>query len=108
MDGRRAALLLIICGLGVSRAHPARNHLKLTWRCTVIGSTADGHPFVGQLPGKPNHFILAGYNGAGMPLVFLTAKGIAKMIREDVPFEQSGVPRIFKVTEERLRKDVEP
>ncbi len=43
-----------------------------------------------------------------MPLVFLTAKGIAKMIREDVPFEQSGIPRIFKVTEERLKKDVEP
>ena len=43
-----------------------------------------------------------------MTLAFLTAKGIAKMIREDVPFEDSGIPRVFKLTEERLRKDIEP
>ena len=43
-----------------------------------------------------------------MHLIFLTGKGIAKMIREDVPFEQSGIPRIFKTTEERLMKDIEP
>jgi len=43
-----------------------------------------------------------------MPHIFLTAKGIAKMIREDAAFEKSGIPRIFKITEERLRKDVQP
>jgi len=31
-----------------------------------------------------------------MPLIFWTAEGIAKMIREDVPFEQSDIPKNFK------------
>lgn len=41
-----------------------------------------------------------------MPVIFTTAKGIARMIREDVPFEESGIPRIFKTTGERLKSDV--
>jgi hypothetical protein len=28
------------------------------------------------------------------------------MIRENVEFEDSGIPRIFKTTEDRLKKDV--
>lgn len=41
-----------------------------------------------------------------MPIIFLAAKGIAKMIREGTPFENSGIPRIFKTTEARLKQDV--
>jgi hypothetical protein len=74
----------------------------------VIGKTADGLPHCGRVPGQDNHFILAGFNGAGMPHIFLTAKGIARMIREDMPFEQSGIPRIFKTTVERLKENVKP
>ncbi|TVY20161.1 Gamma-glutamylputrescine oxidoreductase [Lachnellula arida] len=73
----------------------------------IIGYTSDSWPHCGKIPGQENRFILAGYNGAGMPLIFLTAKGIARMIREDLPFEESGIPRIFKTTEERLKLDVE-
>ncbi|TVY78531.1 Gamma-glutamylputrescine oxidoreductase [Lachnellula suecica] len=72
----------------------------------VIGYTADSWPHCGKVHGQENHYVLAGYNGAGMPVIFLAAKGISKMIREDVPFEESGIPRIFKVTEKRLEKDV--
>lgn len=43
-----------------------------------------------------------------MPLISLIAKGIAKMIRENVPFEESGIPTFFRVTEERLKKDAFP
>ncbi len=102
--------LLITYGLGVSSppASPFNDGRKLTLKREVIGHTADGYPFCGKVPGKDNHFVLAGYNGGGMPLIFLTAKGIAKMIREDVPFEAGGIPMIFKITEERLKKDVEP
>ncbi|KAH6684139.1 FAD dependent oxidoreductase [Halenospora varia] len=74
----------------------------------IIGYTIDGWPHCGKVPDQGNHFILAGYNGAGMPLIFLTAKGIARMIMDDVPFEESGIPRIFKTTQERLQKDVSP
>lgn len=39
-----------------------------------------------------------------MSLIFLTAEGIAKMIRDDATFEDSGIPRIFEATEERMRQ----
>jgi glycine/D-amino acid oxidase-like deaminating enzyme len=74
------------------------NLQKLTIRYEVIDYTADGCPFCGKVLGKDNHFVLAGFNGAGMPLIFLAAKGIAKMIKEDALFEESGIPRIFKTT----------
>lgn len=41
-----------------------------------------------------------------MAFSFLSAKAIAKMALDDVPFDQSGVemPNLFKTTEERLRQ----
>ena len=38
--------------------------------------------------------------------IFFSAKGVAKMVREGVSFEDSGILRIFKPTEERLVGDV--
>lgn len=72
----------------------------------VMGITADSFPHVGQVPGKKNHFILAGFNGSGMSMILLTAKGVAKMVREDVAFEKSGIPRLFKTTQSRLKLEV--
>ncbi|KUJ21530.1 FAD dependent oxidoreductase [Mollisia scopiformis] len=74
----------------------------------IMGNTADSFPHVGQVPGQPNHFILAGFNGSGMSMIFLTAKGVAKMVRDDVAFEESGIPRLFKTTESRLKLEVKP
>lgn len=72
----------------------------------VMGSTADTWPYCGKVPGQENHFVLAGYNGSGMGLAFLVAKGIAKMLRENAPFEETGIPRVFEATGERLMQDV--
>ena len=58
------------------------------------------------MPGKENQFIIAGFNGAGMLHIFLRAKGVAKMVRKGGSFEDIGIPRIFKPTEERLVGDV--
>jgi hypothetical protein len=82
--------------------------MRLILRRKVIGHTADGCPFCGHVPGKGNPIVLTVYNGGTMPLIFWTVEGIAKMIREDVPFEQSGILKNFKITEERLKKDIEP
>lgn len=85
---------------------------RLSFECLLIecylvmGITADALPHCGKVPGKENQFILAGFNGAGMLHIFLSAKGIAKMVRSGVPFEESGMPRIFKSTEKRLVDDV--
>jgi glycine/D-amino acid oxidase-like deaminating enzyme len=73
---------------------------------SVIGTTADGFPHCGKVPGKENQYILAGFNGSGMSHIFLSAKGVAKMVREGASFEESGMPRIFKTTEERLKSNV--
>jgi hypothetical protein len=43
-----------------------------------------------------------------MSMIFLTAKGIAKMVKDDIPFEESGIPSIFKTSETRLELEVHP
>lgn len=68
----------------------------------IMGYTSDLQPHVGAVPGRPNQYILAGFNGHGMPVIFLTAKGIAEMIRDGKTFEETGLPRVYKTTEERL------
>ncbi|KAK2787644.1 hypothetical protein FQN52_007135 [Onygenales sp. PD_12] len=72
----------------------------------VMGFTTDLFPHVGPVPGKPNQYILAGFSGHGMPMAFLTGKGIAKMIRdENLPFEKTGIPRLYRTTQKRLDSD---
>jgi hypothetical protein len=67
-----------------------------------MGVTPDGYPHVGALPGKEGQYVCVGFNGAGNPHIFFSAKGVADMIMEGKGFEEVGVPRIFKVTEERI------
>lgn len=64
--------------------------------------TADMMPHIGEVPSKPGQFVMAGFNGHGMPLIFLSSKGLAKMLLDGVPFEQTGIPRLFKTTAERV------
>jgi glycine/D-amino acid oxidase-like deaminating enzyme len=67
-----------------------------------MGYTADSLPHVGRVPNKPGQLIIAGFNGHGMPQVFLSAKGIANMVVRGVEFEDTGLPRLFKTTQARL------
>lgn len=62
-------------------------------------------PHIGEVPSKPGQFIIGGFNGHGMPLIFLSSKGLAKMILDGAPFEETGIPRLFKTTAERLASD---
>jgi glycine/D-amino acid oxidase-like deaminating enzyme len=67
-----------------------------------MGYTSDDLPHVGKVPGKPGRFVIAGFNGHGMPQIFLSAKGVAQMIVKDTEFEETAIPRIFKATQARL------
>lgn len=71
---------------------------------TVMGSTPEGFPHVGKIPGKENQWVLAGFNGGGNATTFLCAKAVAKMVLEGVAFGETGVgvPRDFETTEKRL------
>jgi len=72
----------------------------------VMGYSYDSHPHVGPVPGRPGQWIVAGFNGHGMPVVWHSARGLAKMMQEDGggSFAESGVPALFETNEERIRR----
>lgn len=69
-----------------------------------MGATPDGVPHVGQVPGTENQWILAGFNGGGMPLIFTSARGVADMVCNSVSFQETGILEMFETTAERLDK----
>lgn len=76
--------------------------LKSMWT-GIQGITPDGLPHVGEVPGSGGRqYILAGFNGGGMAMILLCAQGVAKMVSQGVPYEESGLPWYFKSSRERL------
>lgn len=71
-----------------------------------MGYSSDHLPHIGAVPGKPGQMILAGFTGHGMPEIFLSAKGIAKMIVNDSPFSETGVPSLYQTSQARLDRKV--
>jgi hypothetical protein len=49
--------------------------------------------------------VIAGFNGGGNAFILLSALGLAKMVLHGLLFEETGIPMVFKTTEERLKKD---
>ncbi|QKX53265.1 uncharacterized protein TRUGW13939_00341 [Talaromyces rugulosus] len=68
----------------------------------VMGYSYDSHPHIGSVPNKPGQYINAGFNGHGMPVIWLSAKGLAKMIAHGAPFEKCGIPRLFQTSQLRI------
>ncbi|KAJ5138690.1 FAD dependent oxidoreductase [Penicillium bovifimosum] len=69
----------------------------------IMGYSRDKIPRLGPIPGRPGMFIMAGWTGHGMPQIFLAAKGMADMVVNDVPFHETGLPRVFEETADRLQ-----
>lgn len=68
-----------------------------------MGYTEDSLPHVGLVAGEPDHYIMAGFNGSGMSMIYLVARGIARMVRDGVSFEETGLPAVFKTVPERMK-----
>lgn len=74
----------------------------------IMGYSFDSNPHIGAVPSRPGQFILAGFNGHGMPVIWLGAKGLAKIIvadresAETLPFSETGVPRLFQTSQVRI------
>ncbi|KEF54253.1 uncharacterized protein A1O9_09419 [Exophiala aquamarina CBS 119918] len=73
----------------------------------VMGYSFDSNPHIGSVPSKPGQFILAGFNGHGMPVIWLGAKGLAKMVLaervgEKLPFSDTGIPTLFQTSQFRI------
>lgn len=67
-----------------------------------MGYSADGFPFVGEVPDKPNAYICAGFSGHGMPQAFLSARAVADMIVAGKKIEEVDLPRVYWSTKERF------
>lgn len=71
-------------------------------RMTVMSYTSDFMPHIGVVPDTPSQYILAGFSGHGMPQILLACKALAAMVIDDITYEQTGLPMMFKTTKERL------
>ncbi|KAI0416790.1 FAD dependent oxidoreductase [Xylaria grammica] len=70
----------------------------------IMGYTSDDLPHVGAVPGKKGLYVCAGFIGHGMPNVLLSAKAVAKLLQDDTPLTESGVPACYETSSERLRE----
>jgi glycine/D-amino acid oxidase-like deaminating enzyme len=68
----------------------------------IMGATADGRPFVGEVPGMKGVWISAGFNGHGMVLCLKSAEALVHMLSGGKSLE--WFPESFLITEERLHK----
>ena len=68
----------------------------------IIGYSYDTRPHIGPVPERSGQFILAGFNGHGMPVIWLAAKELARIVLDDIPFEKTAIPRLFKTTQSRI------
>lgn len=67
-----------------------------------MGYSADGFPFVGEVPRKSNAYICAGFSGHGMPQAFLSARAVADMITYGTKVEGVDLPRVYRSSKERF------
>jgi glycine/D-amino acid oxidase-like deaminating enzyme len=67
----------------------------------VMGYSDDGFPYVGPVSGKPGQFICAGFNGHGMPQIFLSAKAIAEMVLMGATPQEAGLPLPYWTSSDR-------
>jgi len=70
----------------------------------VMGYSFDDLPHVGEVPGRDGMFVLAGWNGHGMPTAWRSGEGVARMVARGMAFEETGMPRLFKTTRERIKR----
>lgn len=70
-----------------------------------MGYSSDRLPQVGTVPDRPSIFIMAGFTGHVMPQIFLTARGLVNLVHYEKRFDASGIPRLFKETKERLKRE---
>jgi glycine/D-amino acid oxidase-like deaminating enzyme len=72
-----------------------------------MGYSDDGFPYVDAVHGKPGQYICAGFNGHGMPQIFLSAKAIAEMVLLGTAAEEAGLPLPYWTTNQRWNKRTE-
>ncbi|KAF5631023.1 hypothetical protein F25303_9749 [Fusarium sp. NRRL 25303] len=70
----------------------------------IMGYSTDSLPHVGEVPGRDGVFVIAGFHGHGMPVIFLAAEGVAAMT-QGLVYERTGLPSLFKTSKDRLESE---
>jgi glycine/D-amino acid oxidase-like deaminating enzyme len=66
-----------------------------------MGYSDDGFPYVGSVRDKSGQYICAGFNGHGMPQIFLSAKAIAEMVLSGATVQEVDLPLPYWTSPER-------
>ena len=111
--GRGVEPLQRACGRGVCLAFtiPSKKWRFLGWTwltvgLVVIGTTAARWPYVGRVPGTENQYILAGFKGGCIAMIFLDAKRVVRMATDGVDFAETRVPGTFETVRDRLGETI--
>ncbi|KAL9055248.1 MAG: hypothetical protein Q9162_003658 [Coniocarpon cinnabarinum] len=73
----------------------------------IMGTSADGLPFVGKVPGKENLWASVSFNGHGMVMCLKCAEAVVTMMTgngEEQKTLDSWFPRSFRLTPERIER----
>jgi glycine/D-amino acid oxidase-like deaminating enzyme len=62
------------------------SHTSCIW-IGIEASTPDSLPHIGRIPNTSKQWMLAGFNGGGMALIATAAKAVAKMVVQDLGFD---------------------
>ncbi|KAL4875625.1 FAD dependent oxidoreductase [Aspergillus karnatakaensis] len=69
----------------------------------IIALSADGVPFVGELPGLPGQWICAGHHGHGMARIFTAAPGLVRLMAGD-SWAETKLPDVYQITPSRINR----
>ncbi|KAL8838060.1 MAG: hypothetical protein Q9170_002296 [Blastenia crenularia] len=71
----------------------------------IMGYSSQGFPLVGPVPGEPNLWIAASFQGSGMILCLHTAQALITMIngQDDAHFNE-WFPQPYRMSEDRLKQ----
>ncbi|CAF1222387.1 unnamed protein product [Rotaria sordida] len=68
----------------------------------ILGYSSDLLPFVGELPDQSNGYIIAGFNGHGMPRILLCARALVDVILGRTKNIEELIPEPYVITRSRL------
>lgn len=71
-------------------------------KLTFVLQSADGVPYIGELPGKKGQWLCAGHHGHGMARIFTAAPGLVKLMSGE-PYSATGLPAAYELTPTRLK-----
>ncbi|KAI1265499.1 FAD dependent oxidoreductase [Xylariaceae sp. FL1019] len=81
--------------------HP-EGRIRKQWT-GIMGYGPDGLPFVGEVPGQKNLWMAAGFQGHGMVLCWMCARGLVEMMQgRDNNDLLDWFPHAFRIKEERF------